>query len=124
MVEMYEGAEVQFVINVLARTSHLRCLSQDVLARTSCPDSNVLARTLHPVSDFLARTFVSYCTSAPSSVKQDAVISSDSLCLLAMLTQKRAYLLTHSSIGELVCQSLQMKCLQIWYTHWEQEVPE
>ena len=36
-----------------------------------------------------------------SSVNQDAVISSDSLCLLGMLTQKRAYLLTHSSIGEL-----------------------
>ena len=36
-----------------------------------------------------------------TSVKQDAVISSNSLCLLGMLTQKRAYLLTHSSIGEL-----------------------
>ncbi len=35
------------------------------------------------------------------SVKQDAVISSDYLCLLGMLTQRRAYLLTHSSIGEL-----------------------
>ena len=42
----YKGAEVQKDINVLARTSLLRRLSQDVLARTLCPDSDVLARTL------------------------------------------------------------------------------
>ncbi len=41
--------------DALSRTSHVRRLSQDVLARTSCPDSDVLART-----------FMSYCTSAPS----------------------------------------------------------
>ncbi len=42
---------------VLARTSWLRQLRWDVLART-----------LRPVSDVLARTFVSFCTSAPSYI--------------------------------------------------------
>ncbi len=42
----YEGTEVQKGINVLARMSHLRRLSQDLLSRTSGPDSDVWVRTL------------------------------------------------------------------------------
>ncbi len=44
--------------------------------------------------------------------------------LIQVLPFPNAYVAENIGKPEIINNVIQIKCLQIWHTHWEQEVPE